>query len=71
MVNISKALDTEFGYILISILLGFGLAALFRTACKDGKCMVIASPPVEETSKFYYKVDDDCYKYTPVATKCQ
>ena len=71
MVDIQKALNTEFGSIAISVLLGIGLAALFRTACKDGKCLVISAPPRVETEKFYYKVDENCYKYTPVSTECK
>lgn len=71
MVNIKKALDSEFGAIAISVVLGLGLATLFRTACKDGKCVVITNPPKAETDNYYYKVDEDCYKYTPVATECR
>lgn len=71
MVKITKALDSEAGAIIVSILLGLGLAALFRSACKDGKCIVIDGPPSQETDKYYYKIDSDCYKYTPVATECR
>lgn len=71
MLNINKVLSSEFGAIVVSILLGVGLAALFKTACKDGKCIVINSPPSSETDKYFYKVNDDCYKYSPVAAECQ
>lgn len=67
---IKKTLSTPAGSIIISVLLGLGLAAMFKTACKDGKCIVIEGPKKEETDKFYYKINDDCYKYTTVATKC-
>ena len=70
MIPVNKLLDTEFGAIAISIILGVGLAALFRTACKDGKCIVINGPPRMETEKYYYKIDDTCFKYTPVASEC-
>lgn len=69
--EISKVLESKVGSIAISILLGIGLAALFRTVCKDGKCIVIKSPPQEETDKYYYKIDQDCFKYTPVVTECR
>lgn len=68
--NISKVFDNRVGVVFISILLGLGVAALFRTVCKDGKCIVITGPPVEETKNFYYKIDDKCFKYTPVASEC-
>lgn len=70
MVELKKLMDSEFGAITVSVLLGLGLAALFRSACKDGKCVVIDSPAKEDTDKYYYKIDSECYKYTPVATKC-
>lgn len=63
-------LQTPFGSILVSVILGLGVAALFRKACDDKKCIVIQGPPQEEISKYYYKIDQDCYKYTPVATEC-
>ena len=71
MLQIKKVLDNKFGSIAISILLGLGLAALFKTACKDGQCIVINGPPQAETERYYYKVDDTCYKYPPVASECK
>lgn len=71
MATITKALNSDFGSIAISILLGLGLAALFRTACKDGKCIVIDGPPMQDTEKYFYKIDENCFKYTTVATECK
>jgi len=70
MGSIIKQLDTRAGCIIISVILGLGLAALFRQACKDKQCIVIKGPNIEEVSKYYYKINEDCYKYTPVATEC-
>jgi hypothetical protein len=67
---ISAFLKTNFGGILLSIILGLGLAALFRQACKGDNCIVVNGPKVSEVQKYYYKLDDDCFKYTPYATKC-
>lgn len=55
----------------MSIILGLGLAALFRKACKNNQCIVIKGPNAEEVNKFFYKVNDDCYKYSPVFTECK
>ena len=68
--NVSKLLDSRPGVIMISILLGLGLAALFRSVCTEGKCVIINGPPPDDTNKYYYKIQDNCYKYTPVATEC-
>ena len=67
---LDKLLNTALGKIILSIILGLGLASLFRQVCKGGNCIIIKGPPITETSKYYYKVDDDCFKYTPVATEC-
>lgn len=69
--NISEVLNSKVGSIIISIILGLGLAALFRKACNDNKCIVIKGPNVEDVNKFFYKIEEDCYKYSPVFTECK
>lgn len=63
-------MKTETGCTIISIILGLGLAALFRKACSGKNCIIIKSPSIKETNKYYYKIDDDCYKYTAMPTQC-
>lgn len=62
--------NTELQYKIISIILGLGLASLFRQVCKDDKCRVVKGPNLKEIQKNTYKIDDKCYKYKPVATVC-
>jgi hypothetical protein len=62
--------ESKAGSIIISIILGLGLAALFRKACHDNKCIVVKGPPVEEVQKYYYKINEDCYQYKPVFAEC-
>jgi hypothetical protein len=54
----------------MSILLGFGLASLFRTVCKDKDCLIFKAPPLDKFKDKIYKNGEKCYKYNPVATKC-
>jgi hypothetical protein len=68
---ITEVMKNPAGRIIISLILGFGLAALFRQVCKGGECHVIKSPNLDEINKFFYKIEDDCYKYTPVAVNCK
>lgn len=68
---LGKILNTKEGQILVSIILGLGLATIFRKVCKDNQCIIIKGPSKQETEKYYYKLDGDCYKYTPYATKCE
>jgi hypothetical protein len=67
---IKKLLESEMGCIILSIILGLGLAALFKQACKGNDCIVVNGPKMSDVKKYYYKIDDDCFKYTPIATKC-
>ena len=62
--------DTELGRIIISIILGLGLAAVFRKVCTGNNCLVIKGPNIQEVEKYYYKIDNDCFKYKPVVTPC-
>lgn len=55
---------------LLSILLGLGLASIFRQVCKDDKCRVIKGPDMKELEKHLYRIDDKCYKYKPSITMC-
>lgn len=70
MINFGKFVHTETGKTLMSLLLGFGLASLFRTVCKDKNCIVFNAPPLEEIKEKIYKYDKKCYKYTAVPSKC-
>lgn len=67
---ISHVLENKIGQIVISIILGFGLATLFRKVCKDNNCILIQGPKMSETNKYFYKIEDNCYKYTPYAAPC-
>jgi hypothetical protein len=69
-IHLGKFVHTETGKIIMSILLGLGLASLFRTVCKDNNCLVFHAPPLDEFKDKIYKTNGKCVKYTPVSTKC-
>lgn len=69
--EIGGILRSNEGKIVISIILGFGLATLFRKVCKGNSCIVVKGPKISEVEKYYYKVDDKCFKYTPYVSPCQ
>lgn len=69
-INLGKFVHTETGKIIMSILLGFGLASLFRTVCKDHNCLNFHAPPLDDFKDKIYKNNGKCVKYVPVATKC-
>jgi hypothetical protein len=67
---LGKFVHTETGKIIMSILLGFGLASLFRAVCKDKDCLLFYAPPLEKFQDKIYKNNGKCVKYVPQATKC-
>ena len=68
--HLGRFLHSENGKIIMSILLGFGLASLFRVVCKDKECLIFHAPPLEEIKNKIYKHDNKCYKYTTKSTTC-
>ena len=68
--HLGKFVHTESGKYLMSIILGFGLATLFRTVCNGKNCLIMKAPPLEDVEDKIYKHQGKCYKFTPVTTKC-
>lgn len=70
--SIKDALHTRAGNIIISIILGLGLAALiFRKTCSGNGCVIVKGPNPKEVSTHVYKIKDGCYKYTPYVVPCE
>ena len=65
-----KFVNNKTGKIVGSILLGFGLATLFRQACKGKKCIITKAVPMNEINDQIYKYDNKCYKYSSTPVKC-
>jgi hypothetical protein len=63
-------MKTREGTIVVSIILGFGLAAMFRQVCSKGNCVIIKGPNPAEVEQNIYRIRDECYKYTPHITPC-
>jgi len=68
--NLSKFFHTESGKILMSVILGFGLATLFRSVCNGKNCLIMKAPPLDDIENKIYKHGEKCYKFTSVTTKC-
>ena len=68
--NIKRLLNSDLGRVFISILLGLGLATLFRKVCKDKNCIKFSGPVIGDIEGKTYKYGDKCYTYTSNPTKC-
>ena len=68
--HLEKFVHTETGKVIMSVLLGFGLASLFRKVCKDKQCLKFHAPPLEKIEDKIYKSNGKCVKYSQVPAKC-
>lgn len=68
--HLEKFVHTSTGKIIMSILLGFGFASLFRTICKDKNCLHFYAAPLDKIKDKIFKNSGKCVKYNAVPTKC-
>jgi hypothetical protein len=68
---LDKFVHTYTGKIIMSIILGIGLATFFRSVCKGKNCRIISAPPIEEIEDQTYKFDEKCYKLEKNAINCE
>ena len=58
------------GKIIISIILGLGLATLFRKVCKDRDCIVFRAPDIKKIHNQIFKFEGKCYKFSEEIERC-
>ena len=68
--HLSKFVHSVTGRYVMSLLLGLGLATLFRKVCKDKNCITFHGPMLSEIEGKIYKSGDKCYKFSHEQTKC-
>lgn len=68
--HLEKFVNSKPGRVMMSIILGIGLATFFRTVCQGKRCRTMAAPPLEEIEDQTYKFDGKCYKMEKSAVKC-
>ena len=70
-INFKRLLYSPLGQIFISMLLGFGIATLFRKACNKRNCLVFQAASLSKIKGQIFKYDNKCYKFTPKAESCK
>lgn len=68
--DIHKIIYSDFGKYIISILLGLGLASLFRRSCHDHKCLSFVGPSINKVEGQIFEFGGKCYKYYAKPRKC-
>ena len=68
--ELKRFFNTEAGKIIISILLGLGLATLFRKTCEGRNCISFKAPDLEDIKNKKYKYGNKCFKYQMESIQC-
>lgn len=55
---------------IFSIVLGFGLATLFRKVCNERNCLKFEAPSLDEINSRTFQYGEKCYKYNIQAQHC-
>lgn len=68
--NLKRLIYSDVGRIVISIILGLGLATLFRKVCKERDCLVFHAPKLNKIKNQVFKFKDKCYQFEEEIEKC-
>lgn len=68
--NLSKFIHTKSGKVVSSIILGLGLASLFRRICNKGNCIIYKAPPFDDIVGKIFEYNDSCYVFEPISVTC-
>ena len=68
--NFRRIIYSKYGKYIISIILGLGLASLFRRACKNRNCLKFIGPPIQKIKGQVFDFNDKCYMFEEKAETC-
>lgn len=67
---IHRLLYSKYSCLLISIILGFGLATMFRKECKEGSCLEFKGVPIKKTKNKIFLHNNSCHKFSSNSEAC-
>jgi hypothetical protein len=70
MFDLDKILNVPGLATLISLVLGFGLAAMFRPLCKGPECLILRGPPVTDIRGTVYQFGSKCVEFDAKPVEC-
>lgn len=68
--NILNSVHTKFGKYLVSLILGVGLASIFRKSCSNKDCLTFKGPHHLDIINSTYGFNNGCYKFKEKAISC-
>lgn len=60
---------TDNGQIVVSCIIGLGIAFMFKRVCADN-CTIYRAPLISEIEGKKFKLEDTCYQYSPIIVDC-
>tara|TARA_Y100000816_G_C26095494_1_gene579641 strand:+ start:1105 stop:1362 length:258 start_codon:yes stop_codon:yes gene_type:complete len=69
--ELKKIIHSNQGRIIISVILGLGLATLFKRVCKGKKCVIFEKAPDDEIDDKVFKYGSKCYKFKMENSTCE
>jgi hypothetical protein len=68
--NLRRLIYSDVGRVAISIILGLGIATLFRKVCKDRDCLVFHAADYSKIKNQIFEFQGKCYTFEEKAEKC-
>ena len=67
---INGLFKSQTGKNVVAIILGLGLAAMFRKTCVGEQCVVVRAPDTHKVAGQTFKYKEGCYEFTPEFVEC-
>ena len=67
---VHRLLYSKYSCILISMILGFGLATMFRKECKNGPCLEFKGAPIKKTRNKVFFHNNSCHSFRANSESC-
>lgn len=69
-INLKEIINSKRGRYVFSILLGLGLATIFRQSCKSNNCLLFKAPTLDKIKNRTFSYNNKCYKFNEYAITC-
>jgi len=67
---LEQLLENRTGQVILSFILGMGLAIIFSRACIGRNCIIIRGPNPAVIDNKIYHFNNECYRFTPNMISC-
>ena len=69
--ELGKFFKSETGKHIMSAILGFGLATMFRVVCKERNCIIFKALELGEIDGNTFQQGNKCYTFKAKSVKCK